>query len=107
MFTNIDPSPTINIVETHVSDYQLIIGLFGVIEVSTRNTTRALVSFRDFRQFSLPDFALLLRQYGIDSLSPTDNVDVMWDEWYAKFTSALDKCAQLKPDEPKRKAALG
>ena len=88
MFTNIDPSPTINIVETHVSDHQLIIGLFGVGEVSTRNTTRALVSFRDFQHFSLLGFALLLRQYGIDSLSPTDNVDVMWDEWYTKFISA-------------------
>ena len=80
MFTDIDPSPTITIVETHVSDRQLIIGLFGVGEVSTWNATRALVSFRNFQQFSLPDFALLLRQYGFDSLSPTDNVDVMWDE---------------------------
>ena len=94
LFTNIDPSPTCDAVETHISDQKMVVGSFKVGSVPTQRSN--LTFSRDFREFSLSNFTQQLQQNGINTFSSTDDVDDMWAEWHLKFVSTLDNCVPLK-----------
>ncbi len=102
LFTNFEESPVCQVIETHISDHQMITGSILVKELPV--PCRTLLTIRDIKHINLAEFLDILRQQNIDSFRSQNNVDEMWSEWYSKFLSALDSCAPSTTRRIRKKA---
>lgn len=91
LLTNLDESPACEVIETHISDHQMIIGSVPVKVVP--HPCSPLQTTRDLKRIDMAVFLDLLRQKSLSSFRSLNNVDEMWSEWHSKFLSVLDVCA--------------
>ena len=94
LLSNIEAPPICEVVETHISDHQLIIGSFGV-KLSPGKSS-PISARRDWRSFNVNLFKQYLTSANINSFRSSDDVDSLWTEWHTKVLNAIDACAPCK-----------
>ena len=104
MISNTDSPPDCQVIETHLSDHQLILGSFEVSHSPVVPSATAVR--RDWSKFNIDLFKDYLSGQNINSFSSSGDIDELWSEWHNKVMAAIDACSPIKSFRARKRKCL-